>query len=501
MTAPTPESVERFREVLARRFGLHFEEFKLNLVVDVLERRSGEQAMTPARYVASLEGANGSKEWRELARELTVGETYFFRNIEQFHALREAVLPARIRARGPVRRLSLASIGCSSGEEPYTMAMVLRQSLPPASGWSVSITAVDVNPDAIEKARSGRYSEWSLRGTPAEMRDRWFRREGRSLVVDENVRRMVTFEERNVVADQSFWSNSSFDVVFCRNMLMYLAPGMAQGVVARIAGALLPGGFFFLGHAETLRGLSREFHLRHTHDTFYYQKRLENEPVTEAVPEWNAPSVPLAEIFDSADSWVDTISRSAERIRSLTEGRVHSGTPPGATPAGRFDLAPAFALLRDERYEEALALLEGLPAAASRNSDVLVLRAVLLAHRGRLTEAESVCRELLAVDELSAGAHYLMALCREGARDREGAIDHDQTAAYLDPTFAAPRLHLGLLARKSGDRGTARRDLTQALMLLEREDTSRLLLFGGGFSRQALIDLCRAELLACGGTA
>ena len=108
-------------------------------------------------------------------------------------------------------------------------------------------------------------------------------------------------------------------------------------------------------------------------------------------------------------------------------------------------------------------------------------------------------RELLEVDELNAGAHYALALCREGAGDARGAIDHDQVAVYLDGSFAMPRLHLGLMARKAGDREAARRELGHALELLEREDPSRVLLFGGGFRREALLALCRAEFAACGG--
>ena len=92
-------------------------------------------------------------------------------------------------------------------------------------------------------------------------------------------------------------------------------------------------------------------------------------------------------------------------------------------------------------------------------------------------------------------------LCREGAGDRRGAVDRDQAAAYLDPTFAMPRMHLGLLARRAGEYATVRREMAQALDLLQREDASRLLLFGGGFNRETLLALCRAELHACGGAA
>jgi chemotaxis protein methyltransferase CheR len=105
---------------------------------------------------------------------------------------------------------------------------------------------------------------------------------------------------------------------------------------------------------------------------------------------------------------------------------------------------------------------------------------------------------LLACDELNAGAHYLLALCRESAGDRARALEHDRTAIYLDASFAMPRLHLGLMARRAGDAEAARRELTQALPLLKREDASRLLLFGGGFGREALISLCQAELKSAG---
>jgi chemotaxis protein methyltransferase CheR len=149
-------------------------------------------------------------------------------------------------------------------------------------------------------------------------------------------------------------------------------------------------------------------------------------------------------------------------------------------------------LLRAERFADALASLPD----ASCDPEQLLLRAVLLAHSGRVAEAEAASQQLLVLDERSAGAHYVLAQCRESAGDRQSAIEHDQTAAFLDPAFAMPRLHLGLLARRQGRREIARRELAQALLLLEREDSSRLLLFGGGFHREALLALCRSELAA-----
>jgi len=156
--------------------------------------------------------------------------------------------------------------------------------------------------------------------------------------------------------------------------------------------------------------------------------------------------------------------------------------------------------LQKERFSEALDVVRGFPAAAQREPDVMLLSAVLLKHNAELARAEALCQQLLELDEMNAGAHYVLALCRERAGDAKAALEHDQIAAYLAPGFAMPRLHMGLVARRAGDWDAARRELGEALVLLEGEDASRILLFGGGFQRSALLALCRAELQASGGS-
>ena len=113
--------------------------------------------------------------------------------------------------------------------------------------------------------------------------------------------------------------------------------------------------------------------------------------------------------------------------------------------------------VRQERFSEALELIRSLPLDSHEDPDALLLRAVLLTNHGRLDESEEVCSRLLALDELNSGAHYLMALCREHAGDSTSAIEHGQTAIYLDASFAMPHLHLGIMARRSGDAATALR--------------------------------------------
>jgi chemotaxis protein methyltransferase CheR len=510
--------VERFRSVILERLGLRFDDGKLGDLAELLARRAEETSCDRSTYLAGLQSkvampatAAGSAELRALARELTVNETYFFRNAEHLRALAEVALPDCGRTYPSRRPLKILSAGCASGEEAYSLAILARDSLEPA-GLPISIHGIDVNPAMIERAARARYSTWALRETPAPIQARYFRANGREMILDEELRKTVSFEERNLVDDDhAFWRPEIFDVIFCRNVLMYFAPEKAQVVMARLSRSLVPGGYLFLGYAETMRGLSQDFHLRHTHGGFYYQRRDARSAVAVSVergaiggrdarePALDARSYGVS--LPAGDvSWVETIRHASERVTQLTSGRASARTS-GAEGRAKiaFDVSPAVELLRQERFGEAQALLADLPPDAAKDADVLLLRAVLLTHGGNLAQAETLCRDVIALDEMSAGAHYLTALCREDAGDRSAAAEHDRIAAYLDPTFAMPRLHLGLLARRAGDQPTARRELGEAMTLLEREDPSRLLLYGGGFGRPGLAALCRAELRACGG--
>ncbi|MBI2944200.1 MAG: methyltransferase domain-containing protein [Candidatus Wallbacteria bacterium] len=505
-----PDALQRFRLLVAQRLGLYFDDYKTGQLASLLEQRcAGLGNLSTPEYLALLEdGAESARELRCLAPKLTVAETYFMRNSASFEALVSEALPARLAsAPGGVRMLSA---GCASGEEAYSMAIAaLALGTDPAA---VRILGVDVNPAALDRARAARYSIWSLRQTPDSLAERWFHRRGKEFELVEPVRRMVEFQEANLLdGDAAFWKPAAFDVVFCRNVLMYFTPSAMKAVVDRIAESLAPGGYLFLGDAETLRGLSHAFQLCHAREAFFYRKRAKSSGLAEVPAEALAPPVaqldPSPRVNGAAgaqlrpppagldSSWIEAIRQSSDRIEQLSI-RPAAADLPAQSP--RQELDAAARLLEQERYSDALELLGAMPPERGDDPEALLLQGVLLVHRNRLSDAEAVCRRLLARDDLNAGAHFLMALCREGAGDFAAAAEHDEAAIYLDPGFAMPQLHLGRLARRSGELDRARRCLEQALDLLAREDSSRILLFGGGFGRDALAQVCRAELRACG---
>lgn len=506
MIAAGAPDVERFRGIVAARLGLNFDDGKLAFLADVLQRRGNATGQTASAYLGRLASpGQGAEELRALAVDLTVNETYFFRNPDQFRAVAHEVLPARLAARAGQREIRILSAGCASGEEAYSLAILLRENLADPS-WTTSIRAVDVNPAMLEKAQRGHYSAWSLRETPPEVQQRWFRRDGADFLLDRTIRDAVAFEERNLVDDDpGLWQPEAYDVVFCRNVIMYLTPDKARAVVRRVTQSLAPGGYLFLGHAETLRGLSQDFHLEHTHGTFYYRSKAPAER-KEPRHHFSAPAAApgmeiLPALVEDGATWVEAIRRASERIQSLSDASVvrHGGKAQSAPAQAAGHREQLLDLLGRERFDDALAYAQSLPAEASADPDSLLLRAALLAHAAQFGRAEAACRELLQIDEMNAGAHYLLALCAEGRGAAAASAEHDRVAVYLDPAFAMPRLHLGLLQRRTGNRAAARIEFGHALTLLQQEDSLRLLLFGGGFGREALIALCRAEFIACGG--
>ncbi len=370
--------VARFRAAIARRLGLAFDDGKLEFLAAVLDRRLQAQRELAGPYLARLEGySNVQAELREIAQELTVGETYFFRHNDQFRAFSEVALPARIEARASSRQLRLLSAGCSSGEEAYTLSILTRQHLLENHlQFEVAIRGVDINPRVIERARAASYTSWALRETPEAVRKQYFAGTGRDHVLSKAIRDSVLFEEENLVADDS-WAPESYDVVFCRNVLMYFTPENAQRVVKRFSRALAPGGYLFLGHAENLRGLSLDFELRHTHATFYYQRKPvsgETCTVLETLEQY-VPPPRAALALDWASTWLETVQRSSDRIRTLTAKNAELPAPIAARPqaSSRADLGRALELLSQERFAEALEALPSTPSNSAKSVDEVLL--------------------------------------------------------------------------------------------------------------------------------
>jgi chemotaxis protein methyltransferase CheR len=202
---------------------------------------------------------------------MTTNETFFFRDRAPFEKFRNVILPKLLAARAAERRLRIWCAACSTGQEPYSLAMLLDDEARRLTGWNVDILATDLSRRAIEIARQGLYSQFEVqRGLPITMLLRYFQRAGDRWQINEFLRSRINFREFNLMSD--FRPLGTFDAILCRNVLLYLDVATKRDILARLARALAPDGFLLMGSAETVIGLSQAFIPHQEHPTLFVHK-------------------------------------------------------------------------------------------------------------------------------------------------------------------------------------------------------------------------------------
>jgi chemotaxis protein methyltransferase CheR len=259
------------RDLIRDRFGIWYDDQRRFLLLSRLSTRLAKRGVeTYGSYVQFLRyDPKREEEWDDLASVLSNNETYFFRERAQLKALAGSILD-EFRARSS--RLRLWSAACSSGEEPYSLAITLIET-GKISDAMLSIRATDISPRALDLAGKAYYRALSFRATEPAMIQRWFRPEGEGFVVDDRVKRLVSFGRLNLLDEPQVAAEGPFDAIFCRNVLIYFDKPTQKRVVESFAKALRPGGYLFLGHAESLFHLTDLYEPVVGRDTIVYRLR------------------------------------------------------------------------------------------------------------------------------------------------------------------------------------------------------------------------------------
>lgn len=264
-----PFGAEDFRYLAALAYeltGIVLGAHKKNMVYGRLVRRLRVLGLTSfTDYCKLLQGETGDQEIGLLINAITTNLTKFFREDHHFEHLRQIVLPqaAALAARNGRRRLRVWSAGCSSGEEPYSIAMTLAQALPDLAQWDARILATDLDSAVLEKAESGRYPAAALAGIPKAARVRYFepdRGRGDAMLVAAPLRRLVTFKRLNLL--QGWPMRGPFDAILCRNVMIYFDAAAKSDLVHRFAALLKPNGWLYVGHSESLLNYQTMFRVR-----------------------------------------------------------------------------------------------------------------------------------------------------------------------------------------------------------------------------------------------
>jgi chemotaxis protein methyltransferase CheR len=255
----TPQDYDFLRKLLKERSGLVLSGDKEYLVESRLlpvARKMGLASLT--ELVAKLRAAGAERLIVDVVEAMTTNESFFYRDKIPFDHFRDGVMPSLIKARAGQRRIRIWCAAASTGQEPYSLAMIIRDMAAQLAGWRVEILGTDLSLEVLEKAKAGVYSQFEVqRGLPIQQLVKYFAQNGETWQIAPEIRAMVQYRPLNLLSD--FTHLGKFDVIFCRNVLIYFDQATKVGVLERCARILEPDGFLVLGAAETVVGLTEAF--------------------------------------------------------------------------------------------------------------------------------------------------------------------------------------------------------------------------------------------------
>jgi chemotaxis protein methyltransferase CheR len=268
----SPNDLQRLCAFLYARTGMQFNESK-RYYIDrrVADRIAATDANSFSAYLSKLQSDPAEAE--KLINSFTVNETYFYREEHQLRCLSQDILPEITATRRPGDKLRIWSVPCSTGEEAYSIALWLLENWRMVDAYHVEIVGSDVDTRVLNEARHGRYGARALARLPAHVLETYFEAEaGTQRQIIRDLQESVIFSQVNLIDAQSVAANGTFDVVFCRNVLIYFDDASRQAAVQNLYGQLNPGGFICLGHSESMSRITDRFEMRRFEDAIVYQR-------------------------------------------------------------------------------------------------------------------------------------------------------------------------------------------------------------------------------------
>ena len=422
---------KEIKERIGTELGLLVREQDDDALRKVITERVSALNLTDEEQYNQLLNSNGDifRERQELTIPLTAGETYFFRDVGQHALLKERILPELLERHHATHSLRMWSAACSTGEEAYSLAILLDEIMGEPAQWNILILGTDINRHAIEKAQRGIYTEWSFRGMSDERRQRYFRRNKDTWQLDDAIRKRVVFRTGDLVADPfpAISANLySMDLILCRNTFIYMTPDVVSRIADKFAETLAEGGYLITGHGELHAHHFGKLRARVFPESIVYQKV--SAPFSAQRP---VPVKPVAGL-----------------------AAAHKAVAP---------VSPRQPVPRENREQ--------------RITEIQL--AWQYANQGQQDRAAKICGGLIAENPLNAEPYYLLALLAQERTDFVEAVNLLKKVIYLDHSFIAAYLDLGDLYTGEGDAPRARKMRSTARDLLREKPAGEPVRFYG----------------------
>ena len=437
------------KEQLIASTGLAFYADRDEPLTDLIGKRLSVLGLRDcSRYAAFLaDGEAGRAEMEVVIAELTIGETYFFRDPEQFAAIRDVILPDILHRKLLSRQLLIWSAGCATGAEPYSLAILLARELgDQMAGWQIGIHATDLNRSFLARAAEGKFRAAALRFTSDKMKRECFLKEGLTWTIQPRYRQWISFHQMNLVENQfpaSFPTGDVFDLILCRNVMIYFSREASGRLIGQFHQALGAGGWLVVGAAECNLDKLKVFRAVKAHGARLFQKMQRRLGPVQAAPRVAAE--------ERSQGPVVALPELAERLAQFAPAQVFSGQPN----------------------------LEGLRQ---------------LADQGDWQGAAQYGKRLLTRNGLNAEVHFYHALIFEKlgiVNEPEQSLRH---AIYLDRNFALAHYHLGLALKRDGKERAAQRCFGNVLRVLDGMPGHALVTAGPEVTVAGLKELARLHL-------
>ncbi len=463
---------------------------------------AAERVLARGKTSASLDQVlNGAPQrgifLEKLTAELTIGESFFFRNEDHFRALREHVVPAILRDHDENRELRIWSAGCATGEEPYSIAILLDQALRPArergldagAAWRLSILGTDLNPAFLERAREACYRPWSFRHTTIHEQPDYFTRDKESFRLVPRIRGLVRFNYLNLIKDvfpSPLTGTLGLDLILFRNVAIYLRPEITRRIIERFRECLRPGGWLLLGETEVSLAPTEGFEVCRFDRATFHRKPLQAEATTPS-PTSRGPVLadpaPSAWQKDAAAPFRSTSTTVPEWVplpKKCTAGRPASPSHQDAKGSRKDAVESQLAkLIAEGKFAAAESEIDRLGEVRHRAAARFQLVQCLLA-RAEIAAARRQLARCLADEPLMIEAQLLQASFAEEAGDVKGAESAYRRALYIDRHCPMAHFHLALLMQQQGDTRAAARGIRTVLKLIDGKNPHDLVEYSEG---------------------
>ena len=488
---------DKSRQCIESRTGVYIDDSKQNSLKISLDTRMNVLGVKDYDAYYSLIKTNtvGKKEFDELLNLILIKETFFFRDDRQLRVLTENILPALIE-RKKDKEIKIWSAGCATGEEPYSIAMAVMESFPP-DNMNVSVYATDISAEALKKAKEGIYSKNSMRSIDRAMLNKYFTQRGGRYHLHDQVKQMVRFDTVNLIDTYFPIEGNRFDIIFCKNVIIYFRLDTVKTVIQRFYDALAAGGYLFVGHSESLWQISDDFELEEISGVFLYRKDGRNKVAPEIKQFRQKGKAATSKVFTrprTPSPIGTTVSRYVTPAAQAVKEKV---IPQHIVLIQKKDLSEWVnkkVLPSDGNCEVALEEIEGVLQGDPKNIDAHLLAGKIYANMGLYDKALKKGMDVLEVDDLSEDAYLLRGsiYCKIG--EKEKAISAFKKAIYLDDKSVISHYYLGNLYKDAHLNEQAVKEYKNVINIFEANPEGKEWLASEVFTGGQLKEICTKNI-------